>query len=151
MISFIGGMFMFHCSDIIDHMDPYEFRFDRKKEFVESALPLTKCNEQYFVARQHDWKYECIHYYIIHEYSHVIGRFDVGTDLENCGITYHIVSKFQNRGIGQITLGVVVDDLFAQGFSNIRIIPINEKSAHIASKCGFVSQGKVYQLSRGKL
>ncbi len=42
--------------------------------------------------------------YIIDDGTKVIGRFDIGYDLSTTGITYHIIDKFQNKGIGQTVL-----------------------------------------------
>lgn len=138
---------MIDSSKIIDNMEPIEFRFQKKKEFTKFILPLTKYNEQYFLAKQWDEKYSALHYYIISDGFLVIGRFDVGGDLESMGVTYHIIDEFQNRGIGQMVLGVVVNDIFSHNVGRIIILPINERSASIALKTGFTPRTeRIYEL-----
>lgn len=142
---------MLDRTKIIDNMNPLEFRFNKNNDFIEFLLPLTKYKEQYLLVKQKDKKYNSIHYYIISSSRYqVIGRFDISDYLENeiCGITYHIIDEFQNRGIGQTVLGVVVNDIFSHQVNLIRILPINEKSAHIAEKIGFTPRSKrIYELN----
>lgn len=77
----------------------------------------------------------------------MIGRFDIGKEIELCGITYHIIDKFQDRGIGQLVLRFVIDDLFSENTDRIRILPTNEKSAYIAQKNGFIKKTSgIYEL-----
>ena len=135
-------------SKIMDNMKTYEFRFQKKQNFSEYILPLTKNNEQYLLIKQKDNQYNFIHYYIIANRTQVIGRFDIGVNTKSCGITYHIIEEFQNRGIGQTVLGFVVEDIFNNhNVDRIIILPINERSVAIASKIGFTpkSQG-AYEL-----
>lgn len=135
---------------IIDNMNPPNFQFNKNNDFIEFLLPLTKYKEQYLMVKQKDKKYNSIHYYIISSGYQVIGRFDISDNLENetCGITYHIIDEFQNRGIGQTVLGVVVNDIFSHQVNLIKILPINEKSAHIAEKNGFTPRSKrIYELN----
>ncbi len=80
-----------------------------------------------------------------------MGRFDVSRNCsDRCGITYHICDQFQNRGIGQMVLRFVVDDLFSENINGVILWPTNERSCHIAQKNGFKkgegNQG-VYELS----
>ncbi len=131
---------MIDPSKITDTMKPPEFRFNKHGEFLEFILPLTKYQEQYLLLKQKDNKQDSVHYYIINTDSTVIGRFDVGGSENVRGITYHIVEDFQNRGIGQITLQTVVEDIFSQNIDRINILAVNERSAAIAMKAGFVQK-----------
>lgn len=132
---------------VIDMMDPPEFRFRKRGVFQVFVLPPTKYNEQYILLKQLDVKYKSVHYYIINHVYEVIGRFDIGKDSKSCGITYHIIDKFQDRGIGQLVLRSVIDDLFSENVDRIRIWPTNEKSAHIAQKNGFIKNSRnIYEL-----
>lgn len=136
-------------------MKPYEYRFNKNKEFMEDILPLTKYNEQYIIVRQygkgHGYIYDVeddtnptlhYHYYIINSESQVIGRFDVCGNIESCGFTYHIIEEYQNRGIGQTALSFIVNKIFEQGVNKIIILVVNERSAAIAMKIGFSQKSK---------
>lgn len=139
---------MLNTSKISDNMEPREFRFNKNKTFIKYTLPLTKYNEQYHLAKQYNQKYNAIHYYIINNEFRVIGRFDISGNLKRYGITYHIIDEFQNRGIGQTVLRFVVDDIFSNNIEKIIILPINERSAWIASKIGFIPRTKrIYELN----
>lgn len=137
-------------SKIMDDMEPFEFRIQKGQDFSVYTLPLTKMNEQYLLIKQIDKKHNgSIHYYIIESGIQVVGRFDIGYDLSSAGITYHIIDKFQNRGIGQTTLNFVVDDLFEQyKVEKIIILPINDRSKNIALKSGFSKRTeRIYELN----
>ena len=146
---------MINPNNITDNMSPWEYRFNKNKEFIEDILPLTKYDEQFVIVRQcgkdHGYIYEGeddtnpmidYHYYIINSESQVIGRFDVCGHMESCGFTYHIIEEFQNRGIGQIALGFIVNKIFEQGVNKIIILAVNERSAAIAMKIGFSQKSK---------
>lgn len=138
---------MINPNNIIDNMEPFEFRFNKNKEFIEDILPYTKYNEQYIIVRQYGIKYDeqsfiHYHYYIINNDSRVIGRFDVFGDLESCGITYHIIEKFQNRGIGQTALNFIVNQTFKLGVNRIILLAVNERSSAIALKTGFTQKSE---------
>lgn len=151
---------MIEPNNIIDNMKPFEFRFNKNKEFIEDFLPLTKYNEQYIIVRQYGKDHGNVyniedstngtlnyHYYIINSKSQVIGRFDVNGDMKSCGFTYHIIEEFQNRGIGQTSLRFIVNNIFEQGVNKIIIIAINERSAAIALKMGFIQKSeRVFEL-----
>ena len=139
---------MFDPSKIIDTMGPIEYRFRKYCEFTEFILPLTKLNEQYYLIKQIDKKYNSIHYYIITTESLVIGRFDASfLNLDCSGLTYRIVEEYQNRGIGQVALGTIINDLFGQNVNKIWINAINGRSAAIALKNGFTFVSKtLYEL-----
>lgn len=151
---------MIEPNNIVDNMKPYEFRFNKNKKFIEDILPLTKFNEQYIIVRQdgkdHEHIYEIedstnstldYHYYIINSKSQVVGRFDVCGDMESCGFTYHIIEEFQNRGIGQTTLCFIVNNIFEQGVNRIIILAVNERSAAIALKMGFIQKSeRIFEL-----
>ncbi len=133
---------MIDPTKITDGMKPPEYRFNKYGEFLDFILPLTKNQEQYLLLKQQDKKQDCIHYYILSTDSKVIGRFDIGGSEKERGITYHIVEEFQNRGIGQMVLKTVVDDLFSQNIERINILAVNERSVAIATKIGFVQKNK---------
>jgi RimJ/RimL family protein N-acetyltransferase len=146
---------MINPNNIVDNMKPFEYRFNKNKEFIEDVLPFTKYNEQYIIVRQygknHGYIYDIeddisptlhYHYYIINNDSQVVGRFDVCGRIENCGFTYHIIEEFQNRGIGQTALSFIVDKIFKQGVNRIVILAVNERSAAIALKIGFSQKSK---------
>ena len=139
-------------SEIIDEMKPIEFRINKAQNFSTSTLPKTKFNEEYFTIKQISEKKEEIHYYIVSDGKRVIGRFDIEYDLEDetAGITYHLIEQFQNRGIGQIALKSVVDDIFNRlPVGRIIILPINDRSRAIAMKSGFLKRSeRVFQLNR---
>lgn len=139
---------MIDVSKIVDKMEPVQYRFKKYKEIVEEGYFLTKYDEKYLLLKQQDDKWHSIHYYIVNYDSQVIGRFDVSnSDLESCGIMYHLIPKYQNRGIGQLVLELVVDDLFKNNVQKILIAAVNERSASIALKNGFVPKVKrVYEL-----
>lgn len=137
-------------SRIIDDMKPFEFRIQKDQDFSVHILPLTKRNEQYLLIKQMDKKHnDSLHYYIIDNGIQVVGRFDIGYDLSFAGITYHITDEFQNKGIGQITLSFVVDNLFEEyKVEKIIILPINDRSRNIALKNGFSKRTeRIYELS----
>lgn len=141
-------------------MKPIEFRFKKNREFSEAILPATKYGEEYIVLRQRreDELFDIdgelhangkVYYYIIGDESQVIGRFGVSGDLNWCGITYHIVPEFQNRGIGQTALRFVVDEIFANGVERIIVLAVNDRSVAIASKVGFTQKSKrVFELKQ---
>lgn len=142
-------------SKVVDNMEPYEYRFKNNKKSEVMILPLTKQEEQYLLVKQYTLKtceeendFLSIKYYIISR-EEVIGRFDVGNSDKKCGITYHIVPSFQNKGIGQLVLKYVVDDLFdTLDIEKIIILPTNDRSRAIASKCGFIKKTDiVYELT----
>lgn len=133
---------MIDPTKITDSMKPPEYRFNKYGEFLEFILPLTKHQEQYLLLKQQNKKQDCIHYYILSTDSKVIGRFDIGGSEKERGITYHIVEEFQNRGIGQMVLKTVVDDLFSQNIARINILAVNERSIAIATKIGFTQKNK---------
>ena len=139
-------------SRIIDEMEPIEFRINQTQDFFTYTLPKTKYNEQYFVIKQINEEKEKIHYYIVSDGRKVIGRFDIGYNLDDgtAGITYHLIEQFQNRGIGQNALKSIVDDIFnLLPVSRIIILPINDKSIAIAMKNGFQKRAeRVFQLKR---
>lgn len=139
-------------SEIIDEMKPIEFRINKAQNFSTSTLPKTKFDEEYFTIKQINEKKEEIHYYIISDGKRVIGRFDIGYDLEDeiAGITYHLIEQFQNRGIGQIALKSVVDDIFNRlPVGRIIILPINVRGRAIAKKSGFLKRPKIgFELNR---
>ena len=141
-------------SGIIDEMKPFEFRINKAQDFSTYTLPKTKFNEEYFVIKQINEEQSEIHYYVVSEGKRVIGRFDIGYDLEDetAGITYHLIEQFQNRGIGQTALKSIVDDIF-NGLivGRIIILPINERSRAIATKNGFqrkLGSQRIFQLDR---
>lgn len=145
---------MIDAKKVIDTMHPLEFRFRKWGTFSEFILPLMKYNEQYLLLKQFDEKYSSLHYYIITLSNclyEVVGRFDVSRDCsDRCGITYHILNPFQNRGIGQMALHFVVDDLFSENIDRIILWPTNERSCYIAQKNGFKKrEGNrgIYELS----
>lgn len=142
-------------SKVVDNMQPSEFRFKNNKSSEIRILPLTKYEEQYILIKQIAFEtYEeendflSIKYYIISG-EEVIGRFDIGSSDKRCGISYHIVPSFQNKGIGKMVLSYVVDDLFATlDIEKIIILPINDRSRAIASKCGFIKKAdRIYELT----
>lgn len=142
-------------SKVVDNMEPYEYRFKNNRESEVMILPLTKYGQQYFLVKQctftsygEENDFLSIKYYIISG-EEVIGRFDVGSSDKKCGITYHIVPSFQNKGIGQLVLRYVVADLFdTLDIEKIITLPINDRSRAIASKCGFdKKKEKVYELT----
>lgn len=149
---------MINPNRIADYMKPLEYRFNKYKEFTEDVLPLTKYDDAYIVVRQYgkdhgeiyvnveDPKYTetrfSYHYYVINSESQVVGRFDVCGSVEHCGITYHIIEEFQNRGIGQAALGYIVDRIFERGANRITILAVNERSVAIALKVGVVQKSK---------
>ena len=106
----------------------------------------------YSLIKQENSEKEEIHYYIVDNGEKVIGRFDIGYDLEDktAGITYHLIEQFQNRGIGQTALKSVVDDIFnGLPVGRIIILPINDRSVAIAVKSGFQKRAeRVFQLNR---
>jgi hypothetical protein len=55
-------------------------------------------------------------------------------------MNYHIVSRFQNRGIGQLVLAFVVRIFFRENRDRILMCPTNERRASIAQKTGFVKK-----------
>lgn len=109
-------------------------------------MPVTKNGEQYYLLKRDDIEERDYYsYYIVNEESEVIGRFFAGRYENRGGLTYHILPEYQNRGIGELVLGVIVDDLFNMGYELVRILPTNERSKAIALKNGFVlSPSKVY-------
>ncbi len=138
---------MIEPAKIVDNMKPVEERFKKNKEFSEDILPVTKYDEQYIVIRQRDDRSQTsstIHYYITDNNFQIIGRFDASGDLEECGITYHIVEEFQNRGIGQAALGFVTNELFELGVRKVMILAVNERSCAIASKIGFKQKSRIF-------
>ena len=139
-------------SRIIDEMIPVEMRINKTQDFSTYILPKTKFNEEYFVIKQINEEKEAIHYYIVSDGKNVVGRFDIGYDLEDetAGITYHLIEQFQNRGIGQTALRSIVDDIFnGLPVGSIIILPINDKSRVIAIKNGFLKKSeRVFQLNR---
>lgn len=137
-------------SKIIDDMEPFEFRIKKGQDFSVYTLPLTKMNEQYLLIKQVDkQRNSSVHYYIIDDGTKVIGRFDIGYDLSTAGITYHIIDEFQNKGIGQIVLSFVVDNLFEEyKVERLIILPINDRSKNIALKSGFSKKTeRIYELN----
>lgn len=149
---------MIEPDKVIDNMMPALFRFNKYGEFSEDILPATKLGEEYIIVRQSGKEKKYIvddeletyrndHYYIINDESQVIGRFDVGGNMDLCGITYHIVEEFQNRGIGQVALMFVVDDIFSRGVGKIRILAEKKRSIAIASKVGFTQKSeRLYEM-----
>ncbi len=141
-----------NLSKIIDEMTPFEFRLNKTQNFSAYTLPRTKFNELYSLIKQENSEKDEIHYYIVDNGEKVIGRFDIGYDLEDetAGITYHLIEQFQNRGIGQTALKSIVDDIFnGLPVGRIIILPINDRSVAIAVKSGFQKRTeRVFQLNR---
>ena len=136
---------------IVDNMEPWEFRFKKNVECSELYLPLTPNNEQYLLLKQSPDGWDT-HYYVLNGSFLVIGRFDCCVKLkqQNCGISYHIIDEYQNRGIGQTVLSAVVQDLFDNyGVERLIVRPTsnNVRSVSIASKAGFVHmKGMIWEL-----
>lgn len=119
-------------------------RFLKNKVYEEIQLSVTKNGEQYYLLKRDDIEERDYYsYYIVNEENEVIGRFFAGRYENRGGITYHILPEYQNRGIGQLVLSVVVDDLFNMGYELVRILAINERSKAIALKNGFVLSTKM--------
>lgn len=141
-----------NLSKIIDEMTPFEFRIDKTRNFSAYTLPRTKFNELYSLIKQEIPEENRIHYYIVDKGEKVIGRFDIGYNLEDetAGITYHLIEQFQNRGIGQTALKSIVDDIFnGLPIGRIIILPINDRSVAIAVKSGFQKRAeRFFQLNR---
>lgn len=126
---------MIDLNKIVDNMKPWEFRFKRNLNYQEISLPLTKYGEQYYLLKRDEDA--ILFFYVINEENEVVGRFYVGGNSRNRGLTYHIDSEYQNRGIGQLVLGAVVDDTFNLDIDSLKLHPTNERSEAIAIKNGF--------------
>lgn len=126
---------MIDSNKIVDNMKPWEFRFKRYLDYQEISLPVTKYGEQYYLLKREEK--DKIIYYVTSEDGEVVGRFYVGGYLRDRGLTYRIASEYQNRGIGQLVLGSVVDDAFNLDIDSLKLHPTNERSEAIAIKNGF--------------
>lgn len=126
---------MLDLNKIEDKMEPREFRFRNGFDYQEIFMPVTKNGEQYYLLKK-EYK-DNIRYYVVSEDNKVIGRFIVGGDSRKSGLTYHIVPDYQNRGIGQLVLSVIVEDAFSLNIESLILHPTNERSAAIAIKNGF--------------
>ncbi len=123
---------------VVDKMEPYQHRFKHYMSYHEIPMPVTKNGEQYYLLKN-DQIIDNLHfYYVINEENQVVGRFSANVFEKNCGLTYHIIPEYQNRGIGQLVLSIMVEDLFTLDVEIIRLHPTNERSAAIAMKNGFV-------------